>query len=74
MSEHDHGLYQGAVQQRIDAQCAPRPPRYRNKVTGKRYVLIFEVAGVCELQGLDGRSTYAQRANLGNAEVWEQIA
>lgn len=72
MSEHTHGLQQSAAQQRIDAQCGSKPPRYRNKATGKRYVLIFELAGACELQGIDGRSTYAMRADLDNAEVWEQ--
>lgn len=73
MSEHAHGLQRSAVQQRIDTQCGVKPTRYHNKVTGKRYVLVFELAGACELQGIDGRSTYTMRADLDNAEVWEQM-
>lgn len=66
-------MQMSATQKRIEEQCGIKHPRYHNKVTGKRYVLIFEVAGVCELQGIDGRSTYAQRADLDNAEVWEKM-
>lgn len=62
-----------ATQKRIEEQCGIKRPRFLNKATGKRYVLIFEVAGLCELQGIDGRSTYAKRADLDNAEVWEKM-
>lgn len=62
-----------ATQKRIEEQCRIKRPRYHNKATGKRYVLIFEVAGTCELQGIDGRSTYAKREDLDNAEVWGEI-
>lgn len=62
-----------ARQERIDAQCGIDHPRYIHKPTGRRYMLAFEVAGLCELQGIDGRSTYAKRAELESNDVWELI-
>lgn len=58
---------------RIDAQCGIDHPRYIHKPTGRRYMVVMEVAGTCEPQGIDGVSTYAKRADLESNEVWELI-
>jgi hypothetical protein len=65
-------LSTSAIQRRIDQQCKPAE-RYRHKPTGKRYVLNLEAGGTCELEGLDGRCTYATRKDLDNTEVWERL-
>lgn len=68
-----NGMTMSAQQQRIDAQCGIVRARYHHKPTGKRYVLILEAGGACELEGIDGRSTYATRDALNDNEVWEQL-
>lgn len=68
-----NGMTMSAQQQRIDRACGVNHPRYLHKPTGRRYVLVLEAGGACELEGLDGRSTYAQRADLDNAETWERL-
>lgn len=65
-----NGLQTSAVMRRIESQLRER---WHHKPTNKRYVLILEGNGACELQGLDGRSTYAMRADLENNEVWERL-
>lgn len=47
--------------------------RWLHKPTGRRLVVTSEKDGVCELQGIDGRSFYAKRADLDNNEVWERL-
>ncbi len=65
-----NGMTESATVQRINAQCKER---YLHIPTGKRYVLELEVAGSCELKGLDERSTYASRESLNNPNVWRRI-
>jgi hypothetical protein len=82
-SDSMHGMTESARVQRINALCAesdsqtpPRPrqlPRYRHRATNRAAVLIAETDGVCTLQGIDGRSTYALRASLDNHEIWEKL-
>lgn len=55
--------------QRINAQLE----RGLHKPSGRRGCVIFEVAGTCELQGIDGRSFYAKREDLNNTETWERL-
>lgn len=55
---------------RINALCKER---YLHIPAGKRYVLELEVAGSCELKGLDERSTYASRESLNNPNVWRRL-
>lgn len=68
-----NGMSMSAKQRRIDEQCGINRARYHHKPTGRRAVLVMEVAGACELEGLDGRSIYANRVDLDNSEVWERI-
>lgn len=55
---------------RINELCRER---YLHIPTNKRYVLELEVAGSCELKGIDERSTYQSREALSNPEVWRRI-
>lgn len=64
-----NGMEQSATVRRINDQLE----RWHHKPSGRRGCVILEVAGVCELQGIDGRSFYAKRADLDNNEVWERI-
>jgi hypothetical protein len=67
---------------RINAQClaaepAPKPtdhrPRYRHRVTNKSYVLVLELGGACELEGIDRRCIHQTRDTLDNNEIWERL-
>ena len=68
-----NGMAISATQQRISRQTGTKPPSYLHKPTNRRAVLVYEVAGACELEGIDGNSIYAMRVDLDNTEVWEQI-
>lgn len=66
--------------QRINAQCLaaePAPPdhrpRYRHRVTNKSYVLVLELGGACELEGIDRRCIHQTRAVLDDPEIWTRI-
>lgn len=69
--------------QRINAQCLPgnapeqaahdKRERYRHRATNKSYVLILELGGACELEGIDRRSIYQTRETLNNNEIWERL-
>lgn len=64
-----NGMEQSATVRRINAQLE----RWHHKPSGRRGCVIFEVAGTCELQGIDGRSFYAKRADMNNPDVWERL-
>lgn len=73
-----NGMIESALVQRINAQClAARPtdhrPRYRNLVTNKSYVLVLELGGACELEGIDRRCIHQTREALDNNEIWERL-
>lgn len=68
-----NGMSMSAKQMRIDQQCGINRERWHHKPTGRRGVLVMEVAGTCELEGLDGRSLYAKREDLENPEIWSRI-
>lgn len=57
----------------IDAQCLIGQT-FRHKPTNKRYNAVLEEGGAVELQGIDGRSTYATAEALNDSEVWERVA
>lgn len=62
-------MTESALVQRINKQLE----RWLHKPSGRRGCVIFEVAGTCELQGIDGRSFYAKREDLKNTETWERL-
>jgi len=68
-----NGMAMSATQQRISQQTGSNKPRYLHKPTSRHAVLVYEVAGACELEGIDGNNIYANRVDLDNTEVWEQI-
>jgi hypothetical protein len=47
--------------------------RWRNTVTGRRYLLIKEVDGACFLEGIDRRVIEVRRDVLDASDVWEKI-
>jgi hypothetical protein len=75
-------MTESAQVRRINAQClaaepAPNPtdhrPRYRHRVTNKSYVLVLELGGACELEGIDRRCIHQTRETLDNNEIWERL-
>ena len=68
---------------RINAQCLPgnapeqaahdKRERYRHRATNKSYVLILELGGACELEGIDRRCIHQTRETLNNNEIWERL-
>lgn len=68
--------------QRINAQCpaaekalnpADHRPRYRHRATNKSYVLVLELGGACELEGIDRHCIHQTRDTLDNNEIWERL-
>jgi hypothetical protein len=57
----------------LEGQAGVNRERWHHKPTGRRAVLVIEVAGACELEGLDGNSIYANRADLDNPEILSRI-
>lgn len=57
----------------VDAQCLVGHT-FLHKPTNKRYNAVLAGGGSIELQGLDGRSTYATAEALNDSEVWERVA
>ena len=51
----------------------PPRERYRHRVTKKSYVLILELGGACELEGIDRRCTHTTREALNDSEIWEKL-
>jgi hypothetical protein len=47
--------------------------RYRHRVTKKSYVLILEIGGACELEGIDRHCTHTTREALDDSEIWERL-
>lgn len=68
-----NGMSMGAAQQRIDQQAGINRERWLQKTTGRRAVLVLEVAGTCRLEGMDGHDFYVKREELENKEVWERL-
>lgn len=76
------GMTESAQVRRINAQClasepAPKPvdhrQRYRHRVTNKSYVLVLELGGACELEGIDRRCIHQTCDTLDNNEIWERL-
>jgi hypothetical protein len=68
-----NGMSMGARQQRICQQAGDKRQVWHHKPTNRRAVLVMEVAGACELEGIDGNSIYAMRVDLDNPEVWSRV-
>lgn len=68
-----NGMSRSARHERIEQQAGINRERWHHKPTGRRAVLIYEVADACELEGLDGNSIYTNRTDLDNSEIWERI-
>lgn len=77
-----NGMTESAQVQRINAQCLAAEPertpddkreRYRHRATNKSYVLILELGGACELEGIDRRCVHQTRDTLDNNEIWERL-
>ncbi|MFI8384859.1 hypothetical protein [Pseudomonas sp. NPDC079086] len=75
-------MTESAQVQRINAQCLAAEPersrddkreRYRHRVTNKSYVLILELGGACELEGIGRRCIHQTRDTLDNNEIWERL-
>jgi hypothetical protein len=76
------GMTDSAQVRHINAQClaaepAPNPDdqctRYRHRVTNKSYVLVLELGGTCELEGIDRRCIHLTRDTLDNNAIWERL-
>lgn len=63
-------MTESAQGQRINGQCQQR---YRHRVTNKSYVLVLELGGACELEGIDRRCIHQTRETLNNKEIWERL-
>lgn len=46
---------------------------WHHKPTKRSYWPVLEVAGVCNLEGIDGHKIEVARRDLKNAEVWGGI-
>lgn len=48
--------------------------RYRNRISGRCYLLTSEVSGMCTLEGIDRRVIEVSRETLDNPNsAWERI-
>jgi hypothetical protein len=68
-----NGMCRSARQQRIEAQLGKRRQVWLHKPTNCRAALICELAGLCELESIDGNTMYANRVDLDNPEVWRRV-
>lgn len=75
-------MTESAQVRRINAQCLAAEPertlddkreRYQHRVTNKSYVLVLELGGACELEGIDRRCIHQTRDTLDNNEIWERL-
>ena len=70
-----NGLAESYRQKRIAEQMQPTPPRERwlHLPTNKEYLLVLEVGGACELEGIDRRCTYQRREALEGSDAWRRL-
>jgi hypothetical protein len=66
-------MVSGAFTRRVREQTK-RAEVYLHKPTKRRLVVILEAGGAVELQGIDGRSTYAKREDLNNYDIYERLS
>ena len=46
----------------------------QDKRVGKRYRVVYELAGMTELEEIDGSPRYIQTLALKNKQLWEIVA
>lgn len=61
-----------ALAMRIDTQCHPLL-RYLHKLSGVRYLAVYDAAGSYELSPINGQQKHATNRELANAGVWERL-
>lgn len=61
-----------ALVMRINAQCHPLL-RYLHKLSGVRYLAVYDAAGSYELSPISGQPKHATDRELANAEVWQRL-
>lgn len=67
-----NAMTDSALVLRINAQCHPLL-RYLHKLSGVRYLAVYEAVGTYELSPINGQSKYATDMELANTEVWERL-
>ncbi|MEF9671838.1 hypothetical protein QNM99_02825 [Pseudomonas sp. PCH446] len=67
-----NAMIESALVLRINAQCHPLLS-YLHKLSGVRYLAVFEVVGTYELSPINGPSKHATVRELANTEVWERL-
>lgn len=50
-----------------------RAETYLHKPTGKRYAVVYSVAGLNELHPVNGQCRYASDDDLKNSEIWSRV-
>lgn len=47
--------------------------RYVNTTTGRHYLLVREMCGICVLEGIDRRVIDVRRDILDSSEIWRKL-
>lgn len=69
--KNDRGMAESAQVKKINELPVER---YRNRVSGRQYLVRDDVSGVCILEGIDRRTIYVDREFLDNPNsAWERI-
>lgn len=69
--KNDRGMTESAQVKKINELLGER---YRNKVSGRCYLLTREYNGLCTLEGIDRRVIDVARETLDNPNsAWERI-
>ncbi len=69
-AEESEMMTESATVRRINAQCQER---WLHVPTNHEYRLIMEIAGACELEGIDRRTTYRSREVLEGSDEWRRV-
>lgn len=67
-----NGMTESQHVRHINAQCHPLL-LYLHRLSGIRYLAIYESACCYELQPIHGESRHVSLEELGNAEVWQLL-
>lgn len=68
------GMIESPRVKRINELCASPPKeRWLHVTTNKEYLLIMEIGGACELEGIDRRRTHATRETLESSDSWRRL-
>lgn len=64
------GMSESALVKRINEQCGER---WLHVPTNKKYRVVMELGGACELEGIDRRCTHATRETLESSDNWRKL-